>query len=246
MIARRLAAGATVCCALAALAVWVAPGATAQEGAPLAGDEAGLYREACSSCHGQDLRGVRGKGPPLRGVGAQSADFYLSTGRMPLAHPDDEPVRNPPPYEREQRQALIEYIASFGGPPIPRTDTTDGSIAQGQRLFADNCSGCHQIVGQGGIIPPAGVAPALQHATATQVAEAIRIGPYTMPRFDEAHLDDREVASIARYVVSTRDPVDRGGWGIGNIGPVPEGMVAWLLAGTALLLVIRLLGERKR
>jgi len=163
---------------------------------------------------------------------------------MPLAHPDDEPVRNPPAFERAQRKALIDYVASFGGPPVPATDPAEGSISQGQRLFADSCSGCHQIVGRGGIVPPSGVAPPLQKATATQIAEAIRIGPYTMPRFDELHLDDREVASIASYVVSTRDPADRGGWGIGHIGPVPEGMVAWLLAGVALLLVVRLLGER--
>jgi len=239
----RAALALVLACAAAALA---APAVRAQEGAPLARDGKALFLEACSSCHGADLRGVRGKGPPLRGAGALSADFYLSTGRMPLAHPDDEPVRNPPSYEREQRQAVIDYVASFGGPSIPHPNPADGDIAQGQRLFADNCSGCHQIVGRGGIVPPSGVAPALQHATATQVAEAIRVGPYTMPRFDARHLDDREVASIARYVLSTRDPVDRGGWGIGNIGPVPEGMVAWLLAGTALLLVIRMLGERKR
>jgi ubiquinol-cytochrome c reductase cytochrome c subunit len=235
---------AAVACAAGALALWASPRAGAQEGAPLARDGAGLYRESCSACHGEDLRGVRGKGPPLRGVGARSADFYLSTGRMPLAHPDDEPVRNPPAFEREQRKALIDYVASFGGAPVPAADPGEGDIAQGQRLFADNCSGCHQIVARGGIVPPEGVAPPLQHASATQVAEAIRIGPYTMPRFDARHLDDREVASISRYVLSTRDPVDRGGWGIGNIGPVPEGMVAWLLAGTALLLVVRMLGER--
>jgi len=46
-------------------------------------------------------------------------------------------------------------------------------------------------------------------------------------------------------VLSTRHPPDRGGWGIGNIGPIPEGMVAWLLAGAALLIIARLLGERR-
>jgi ubiquinol-cytochrome c reductase cytochrome c subunit len=28
------------------------------------------------------------------------------------------------------------------------------------------------------------------------------------------------------------------------VGPIPEGMVAWLLAGGALLVVARLIGER--
>jgi ubiquinol-cytochrome c reductase cytochrome c subunit len=45
-------------------------------------------------------------------------------------------------------------------------------------------------------------------------------------------------------VQSIKHPEDRGGWGIGRIGPIPEGMVAWLLAAAALLLIARLLGER--
>jgi ubiquinol-cytochrome c reductase cytochrome c subunit len=45
-------------------------------------------------------------------------------------------------------------------------------------------------------------------------------------------------------VLYTRAPDDAGGWGIGHIGPVPEGMVAWLMAGAALVLVCRLIGER--
>jgi ubiquinol-cytochrome c reductase cytochrome c subunit len=38
--------------------------------------------------------------------------------------------------------------------------------------------------------------------------------------------------------------VNEGGWGIGNLGPVPEGMIAWLLALAALLCVARLIGIR--
>jgi ubiquinol-cytochrome c reductase cytochrome c subunit len=86
--------------------------------------------------------------------------------------------------------------------------------------------------------------PALQQASARQIAEAIRLGPYLMPRFGEGQLSDRDVASVARYVLSTRNPDDRGGWGIGHIGPVPEGLVAWLVGMTAMLGIARLLGER--
>jgi ubiquinol-cytochrome c reductase cytochrome c subunit len=68
-----------------------------------------------------------------------------------------------------------------------------------------------------------------------------------MPRFDERRLDDEDVDSIARYVTKVaRHPDNRGGWGIGNIGPIPEGLVAWLLAGGVLLLVARVIGERTR
>ena len=88
------------------------------------------------------------------------------------------------------------------------------------------------------------IAPSLGPATPTQLAEAIRIGPYVMPRFSSGELSDSDVDSIARYVQSTNHPEDRGGWGIGRIGPIPEGMVAWLLAIFALLLIVRLIGER--
>jgi ubiquinol-cytochrome c reductase cytochrome c subunit len=72
----------------------------------------------------------------------------------------------------------------------------------------------------------------------------VRVGPYLMPRFSEREIDRHALDSIAAYVLSTRRLPDKGGWGIGNIGPIPEGMVAWLLAGTALLIVARLIGER--
>jgi ubiquinol-cytochrome c reductase cytochrome c subunit len=81
-------------------------------------------------------------------------------------------------------------------------------------------------------------------ATPKQVGEAIRVGPYVMPRFGPGELSDLQIDSVARYVRSTQHPEDRGGWGIGRIGPIPEGMVAWLLGVTTLLLLALLLGER--
>lgn len=203
-----------------------------------------LFSEACSACHGTDLRGRPDRGPSLRGVGARAADFYLATGRMPLEQPNEEPVRTHPAFPAGERAALIAYIASFGGAGIPAVDVANGDLAQGRKLFTENCAGCHQLVARGGVVPPAGVAPALQQATPTQIAEAVRIGPYTMPAFSPRQLDAHQLTSIARYVRWTRHPDNRGGWGIGNIGPVPEGMVAWLIGGAAALLVARLLGER--
>ena len=65
-----------------------------------------------------------------------------------------------------------------------------------------------------------------------------------MPASTESQVDQHTLDSLTRYVLSTRHLDDAGGWGIGNIGPVPEGLVAWLLAGVALLVVLRLVGER--
>jgi ubiquinol-cytochrome c reductase cytochrome c subunit len=200
-----------------------------------------LFVQGCSSCHGFEGEGVKGSGPPLVGAGEEAADFYLRTGRMPLDRPGEEPTRSASPYEPAQIRALVSYVGSLGGPTIPPVHPEDGDLAEGQKLFTDNCAGCHQIVGRGGILPGA-VVPDLGAANARDVAEAVRIGPYVMPSFE--HLSQSEVDDLARYVEYTHDPEDRGGWGIGHIGPIPEGMVAWLLAGVALLFTIRLIGER--
>jgi quinol---cytochrome-c reductase cytochrome c subunit len=202
-----------------------------------------LFLEGCASCHGVDARGLDDRGPSLRGAGAAAADFYLSTGRMPLAEPDDEPARSDPAYPRRDIDALVEYLASLGGPALPKVQPERGDLKLGMRLFAENCAGCHQIVGEGGIATDA-APPKLKEATPRQIAEAVRIGPYVMPRFDERQLDRHELDSLVRYVQLTKHPEDRGGWGIGHVGPVPEGLVAWLLAGTALVLVARLIGRR--
>jgi ubiquinol-cytochrome c reductase cytochrome c subunit len=110
-------------------------------------------------------------------------------------------------------------------------------------VFTEKCAGCHQQLGRGGTVT-GGQVPSLQQATPTQIAEAVRIGPYVMPSFGARDIDQQELDSLARYVAFTRNPDDRGGWAIGHLGPIPEGMVAWLLGGAALLLITRLIGER--
>ncbi len=204
-----------------------------------------LFAESCASCHGFDGSGVAHRGPSLLSAGAAAADFYLTTGRMPLASPDAEPERGKPRFGRSDIRALTAYVASLGdGPAIPSVDPDRGDVREGRSLFADSCSGCHQIVTKGGIAPGL-VAPSLAKATPTQIAEAIRVGPYLMPHFGPRQLDDHQVASIARYVTTVgRHPPDRGGWGIGNLGPIPEGLVAFGLLGGVLVAGARQIGER--
>jgi ubiquinol-cytochrome c reductase cytochrome c subunit len=211
--------------------------------AALKAQGAQLYQDDCASCHGAALRGTPGVAPSLIGVGAGPVDFYLSTGRMPLASPREQPQRNAPLYDARQIDALVDYVSSFGGPPAATADPSKGDIAVGLHQFTLNCAGCHQIVGRGG--PTLGaVAPSLQAATPQQIAEAVRMGPYLMPRFDPRQIDQHQLDSLARYILWTRKPDNAGGWGIYNIGPIPEGIVAWFLAVAALVIVARLMGER--
>jgi ubiquinol-cytochrome c reductase cytochrome c subunit len=203
-----------------------------------------LFQESCASCHGLDARGIDGQGPDLRGAGAAAADFYLSTGRMPLDDPGTQPDRHRPAFSRSEIDDLVAYVASLGpGPGIPRIPLDQGDLSEGQKLFTENCAGCHQIAGRGGVVT-GGFAPILLDSTARQIAEAVRIGPYLMPVFGPEQLSDREVASIIRYVEYAKNPENPGGWGLFEIGPVPEGMVAWLIGLLALVIVIRITGER--
>jgi ubiquinol-cytochrome c reductase cytochrome c subunit len=203
-----------------------------------------LYGRYCIACHGANGAGVAQTGPSLRGVGALAADFYLRTGYMPLRKTGTEPRRSRLILSPAEIDALIAYVASLGpGPDVPNPHPERGDISEGQELFTEHCSGCHQVVAEGGYLTGV-VAPPLEEATARQIAEAVRIGPYVMPRFTTKDLTPHQVDSIARYVEYAKHPDDRGGWAIGHIGPVPEGLVTWLLAGSALVGVCVLLGRR--
>jgi ubiquinol-cytochrome c reductase cytochrome c subunit len=206
-----------------------------------------LFLDGCSSCHGNDAKGKQNIAPSLVGAGSAAADFYLSTGRMPLANPTDQPTRADPAYNRQDIDALDAYVGSLGrGPSIPHVNPAMGSISAGLSAFTLHCAGCHQVGGSGGIVTGA-IAPALnsKDVTPTQIAEAIRVGPYLMPNFNANQISDKDIDDIARYLRSTPHPDDAGGWGIGHIGPIPEGMIAWFLAIASLLLVARLIGERE-
>jgi ubiquinol-cytochrome c reductase cytochrome c subunit len=201
-----------------------------------------LYLDGCSSCHGGDARGIRDRGPSLRGAGEVAADFYLRTGRMPLENPSDEPVRRSQTfYSNAQIRALVAYVGSFGGPRIPSVAPVQGDLGRGKELFTEHCAGCHQVMGRGGIVPKA-VVPALTHSEPIDVAEAVEVGPYVMPKFTTLTRED--VNDLARYVEQAKHPDNRGGLGLGNIGPVPEGAVTFLVGMAALLLGIRIIGER--
>jgi len=234
--------------ALAAILVaLVLPAAAGAQPGVKAKTGKGLYAAYCLSCHGVDGSGVtsdtqprgvldlRGLGPPLKGVGALAADFYLTTGYMPLEDPHDQPQHTKSPFDKREIAALVAYVASFGkGPGVPHPQPERGEISRGLSLFTEHCAGCHQIVAEGGYVTNA-VAPSLHQATPVQVAEAVRLGPYLMPRFPTSQISDAQLDSIIAYVEWAKHPDDRGGWSIGRIGPVPEGLVAWLIAAAALV-----------
>jgi ubiquinol-cytochrome c reductase cytochrome c subunit len=65
-----------------------------------------------------------------------------------------------------------------------------------------------------------------------------------MPSFPKTQISDDQLNSIIRYVQYAKDPRDYGGWGIGNLGPIPEGLVAWFFGGVVLVLTCIVIGKR--
>jgi ubiquinol-cytochrome c reductase cytochrome c subunit len=210
-----------------------------------AADGRQLFGRYCASCHAPDATGLRDRGPSLHGVGALAANFYLRTGYMPLPRPDIQPRRSHLLLGPQQIDALIRYVASLGeGPRVPTPHPERGSLSEGQHAFAEHCAGCHQVVAEGGYVTGA-VPPSLGDATPVQIAEAVRIGPYVMPEFSAKAIPDGELDSIIRYVRwAQHEPDNRGGWALGHVGPVPEGLVTWFMAAAVLVAVCLLIGRR--
>ena len=71
-------------------------------------------------------------------------------------------------------------------------------------VFAENCSGCHGIRGEGGFGPPLAAA-----GFASLVAPMVEEGGITMPSFDD-QLSDAQIQGVAEYVAAhIADPAAR-------------------------------------
>jgi ubiquinol-cytochrome c reductase cytochrome c subunit len=206
-----------------------------------------LYLTGCVSCHGVDGVGTD-LAPTVVNAGAASASFYLTTGRMPAAQGVPfQPPRKQPAYSQPDIDALVAYVASLGtGPAIPTVDIAGADVATGGVLYRANCASCHQSAGAGGALSYGQSAPQLKYATATQVVEAIRIGPGEMPVFSEQTITDQQANQIAAYVQYLRDPDNRGGTALGGNGPVPEGLVALVVGlGGLIAISVMIVGIRR-
>lgn len=216
-----------------------------------------LYARSCSSCHGQHLEGVPGRGPGLIGVGQAAVYLQVSSGRMPLARQDQPALRKAPSPEfdpgtvegQHNLDALGTYIQEHGnGPTLPTMDDTvlrTGDPARGGELFRENCASCHNFTGRGGTLTWGKNAPNLDAATPTQMYAAMLSGPQGMPRFGDRELTPGEKKDVIAYVLSIRDQRNSlGGFNLGEIGPTTEGLVAFTVGIIALVVITLWLGAR--
>lgn len=213
------------------------PGAEAEAGGQLEAEQ--TYLADCASCHGAEGRGTN-RGPTLVGVGKASTYYYVSTGRMPIQEPDAKVKRADPPYPPELVEALVEYVdeVAGGGPELPHLTPEEADLGKGGRLYRAQCASCHTTAGGGGALLHQ-QAPSVYHATPAETAAAIRVGPGTMPAFAETALSEEELNDVVAYVEYLASPEDRGGQSLWHLGPLIEGLAAWVL-GMGLLVLLAL------
>jgi ubiquinol-cytochrome c reductase cytochrome c subunit len=205
-----------------------------------------LFLVGCAFCHGQNGEGVlteSGKqqlGPALVGAGAAAVDFQVGTGRMPAVQPGAQFPPKRPSYSQDEIDALAAYVASLGpGPAIPDSGdySTAGmtdqereeAISRGGQIFLTNCTACHNFQGEGGAMPNGKIAYPLIDTDPKHIFEAMLTGPAQMDNFSNGNLSVEEKRDVIAYIQSIKDAPDYGGFGMGGVGPVSEGMFAWLV-----------------
>ncbi len=200
-----------------------------------------IYDASCISCHGRNGQGVPDKGPSLIGVGSAAVEFQVATGRMPLARQEAQGERKTPLYTRAQAQSIGAYIQSLGGgPELPNESDAalaNGDVARGGTLFRVNCSSCHAFGAGGGALSSGKFAPNMAESTPRDIWAAMLTGPQNMPVFGNNQLSPDEKKDIIAYIQHLQTDPDPGGWGIGRIGPVTEGLAIFLVGMVALVFV---------
>ncbi len=202
-----------------------------------------VFQANCAACHGTRGEGGTGpghaSGPPVRDIELAYFDLTVRTGRMPITD------RNLGVYtdmlSEEDRDAVVAYAAA-------RLDNTGvvptvepGDASRGQELYVRNCAACHGAAADGGISGAGVFVPGLVGLDGVSIASATRVGPFEMPGFDPAVLDDDDIDDIVGYLALVEES-PRTLVGLREVDQAVAGLLALGLAvvvGVVLFIVSR-------
>lgn len=205
-----------------------------------------LFLANCASCHGKNAEGSSAA-PSLIGVGAAAVDFQVGTGRMPGQASGPQMFKKDVQFTDEQIDQLAAYVASLApGPAVPSEQytTTNGDTTRGGELFRINCAMCHNAVGAGGALTQGKFAPALTGVSEKHIYEAMVTGPQNMPVFNDANLTPQDKKDIISYLKFVEKNPSAGGYELANLGPVVEGLFAWIFALGGIIAITIWLGAK--
>ncbi|WP_119697272.1 c-type cytochrome [Microbacterium halotolerans] len=223
-----------------ATAAVAATSETAQvESALTVDDGQKLFQANCATCHGMNLEGTD-NGPSLAGVGELSVEFQMSTGRMPLQMQGPQAEMKEPQFTEDQVLAVSAFVQSVApGPTYPDAELLDGEgdVAKGAELFRINCAMCHNVGAAGGALTEGKFAPNIYETSGQHIYAAMVTGPQNMPVFNDMNLtpeDKRDIISALLYQQQAEAP---GGFTLGSLGPVSEGLFVWIFGIGGLIAV---------
>lgn len=204
-----------------------------------------LFSLGCASCHGTSGQGSS-DGPSLVGVGSAAVDFQVGTGRMPAQQQGAQIAQHKVIYDQAQIDQIAAFIAALGpGPSIPTKEqyspSAGANSAKGGELFRSNCAACHNFIGKGGALTEGKYAPSLKGVDPKHVYEAMQTGPQNMPSFPDSTMPQDTKADIIAYLhdVDSASSENPGGFTLGGLGPVSEGLFAWVFGiGSLIALAI--------
>lgn len=196
-----------------------------------------LFQANCATCHGMNLQGTE-NGPSLFGAGKLGVHFQVSTGRMPLQMQGPQAPQKPVQFTADQISALGDFVQSVApGPDMPAAESIDGEgdVARGAELFRINCAMCHNVAAAGGALTEGKYAPALTHTTPENMYAAMVTGPQNMPVFNDLNLTPEDKRDIISSLLWMQQNDSAGGFSLGSLGPVSEGLFIWIFGIGALV-----------
>lgn len=196
-----------------------------------------LFQANCATCHGLNLEGTN-DGPSLFGVGELAVEFQVATGRMPLQMQGPQAPQKPVQFTQEQIEAMAAWVQSVApGPTYPDDEVLDGEgdVANGAELFRINCAMCHNVAAAGGALTEGKYAPALTETSPLHMYAAMVTGPQNMPVFNDLNLSTEEKRDIISALLFLQENESAGGFSLGSLGPVSEGLFIWIFGIGALI-----------
>lgn len=207
-------------------------GASLQSAGPqmaIALSAADLYQEDCLPCHGSN------------GEGSDIAPSLEAAGFSALVEPKvSEGGGGMPVFanllDEQQIQDVSDYVAQNIADPSTH-GATDGEGSDVWRLY---CAPCHGSTGRGGALTSSENAPTLGVDSGADALIDMQEGPGEMPLFAGTALSNRQQTAVALYLQDViAQPPSPGGWGLGYLGPVPEGFFALFLGLGGLVVFAR-------
>jgi mono/diheme cytochrome c family protein len=146
----------------------------------------------CVQCHGDDGKGVAGKGPDIQHPVNDYFTWVIRNGRMHPNFPEAMPAFTTAMVSDAQLQAILTFLAAF---PKPTT---------GMGLFVDYCANCHGADGAGGVtMRPIASEPMTMFTTLVRNGHSA--GMFSnrreyMPKWTTTEITNAELQLIFTYV----------------------------------------------